>query len=339
MPKKLIFQALVVFSALALSCGNEKGVPEIAEAPATESAIEVEQIPAEEARTASEESGTLPLTASLGTMLYTPRGNWRYGEYELFAFNRFPDIIYLFSTSNAVQSLFLRRLAFFVEKRGFTGRLAHDEEIQDLRDWGAHDYKGADLARFFQKAAEENFPLNSHELLLKEILLANGIIRQDGSAITAGKGALIGMSAEFSVDRLSYYLVHETIHGLCFTIPELQEAFASFYHSLSDIEKDYLKSAFDYREYNVLADEALLITETAAYLLQQPPVDTPAYFERTISYWFAHSQSARKGEWADFLKADPKIFERQSAFLQQKLLEITALGKETFFDLPKDSAL
>jgi hypothetical protein len=335
MPKKKMFQAFVIFSALVFSCGNgdQVAAPEIAGVPAASTVEADGPVPAGE-------EGPRPLLADLRTMLHTPKENWRYGEYEIFAFTHFPDIIYLFSANNAVQSLFLRRLAFFVEKRGFTGRLARDEEIQDLRDWGAHDYKSADMARFFQKAAEEDFPLNSHELVLKEILLANGIIRQEALTIRTGKGALIGMSVEFSTDRLSYYLVHETIHGLCFVIPELQEAFASFYHSLEDIEKHYLTNAFDYREYNVLADETLLITETAAYLLQQPPADTPAYFGRTISYWFNHSPSARKKEWVDFLKEDPRIFERQSAFLQQKLGEITGLREETFFDLlPKDGNL
>jgi hypothetical protein len=286
------------------------------------------------------EDGTSPLVADLGTMLYTPPKNWRKGEYEIFAFNHFPDILYIFSSSNEVQSRFLRRLAFFVEKRGFVGRLAHDEELRGLRDWGAHDYKSADLARFFQAAAAERFPLNSHELLLKEILLANGIIRQEGSAIVEGKGALVGMSLGISADRLPYYLIHETVHGLWFTIPELRDVFRAFYHSLSDIEKSYLKSAFDYREYNVLEDEDLLITETAAYLLQQVPAEAPAYYERTISYWFNHSSSERKREWADFLAKNPAIFERRSAFLQEKLREITGLRAENFFDLlPKDGAL
>jgi hypothetical protein len=174
--------AAVFLAALAFSCGGGKPA-----APAEALSIVEADGPLAPGQAAGEASAdSRPILVDLGTMLHTPPKNWRYGEYELFAFTHFPAIIYLFSADHAVQSLFLRRLAFFVEKRGFVGRLARDEEIENLRDWGAHDYKSADLARFFQTAADDKFPLNSHELLLKEILLANGILTQEGSAITAG---------------------------------------------------------------------------------------------------------------------------------------------------------
>ena len=62
-----------------------------------------------------------------------------------------------------VQDDMLKRLAFFVEKEGYRGRLAKDSEIKNLHGFNAHDYRGESLAAFFTLAAKENFPLNIKE--------------------------------------------------------------------------------------------------------------------------------------------------------------------------------
>ncbi|MDR2767952.1 MAG: hypothetical protein LBB82_06460 [Treponema sp.] len=279
-----------------------------------------------------------PLTTDLGTMLYYPRSRWRNREYEFFRLNHEPRILYIVSASHAVQSAFLRRLAFFVEKRGFAGRLARDEEIKDLRDWGAHDYRSADLARFFQKAENEKFPLNRKELLLRELLLANGIIRRTRNGIEAGEGALIGFSAEIGDDRLPAYFVHETVHGFYFIMPALRRAFKESFDRYPEAEKNFLRAAFDFREYNVLEDADLLVNETAAYLLQQLPAETPKYFNDIIGYWFRMAGgSAEASAW---VKGNGAVFARQSEELQAKLFALTGLRVENFFDLlPKNRSL
>jgi hypothetical protein len=279
-----------------------------------------------------------PLAADLGTMLYYPQARWRNREYEFFRLNHEPRILYIVSANHAVQSAFLRRLAFFVEKRGFAGRLARDGEIAHLRDWGAHDYRSADLARFFQKAENEHFPLNQKELLLRELLLANGVIRRARNGIEAGEGALIGFSAEIGDDRLPAYFVHETVHGFYFIMPALRRAFKESFDRYPDAEKDFLRAAFDFREYNVLEDGDLLINETAAYLIQQLPAETPKYFNDIIGYWFRGAGGS--AETAAWVKNNSAVFARQSEELQAKLFALTGLRVENFFDLlPKNRGL
>ncbi|MDR2552336.1 MAG: hypothetical protein LBD31_04115 [Treponema sp.] len=227
----------------------------------------------------------VPLEADLGTMMYYPPSRWRHGDYEIFSFNLHQEIFYLITKDFSVQSRFLKRLAFFTEKPGFAGTLARDETIEDLRDWFAHDYRARDVAAFFELARLENFPLNENEVLLRDMLLAHGVIRSEGGRFTEGKGALIGLSAE-SRDRLPVYFVHETIHGLEFIMPELQTLFLEFFDSLSSRERNFMRDALIYRGYNVIENKKLLVSEAAAYLLQQPPEEADRYFREYVRQWY-----------------------------------------------------
>ena len=56
-----------------------------------------------------------------------------------------------------------------------------DEEIASLHGYNAHDYKAESLAAFFETAQSQNFQLNQSELLLRHILLENGIIKAEGN--------------------------------------------------------------------------------------------------------------------------------------------------------------
>ena len=201
--------------------------------------------------------GSDPLAADPGTMLHYPHSLWRNEEYETFSHNLYPGLLYLVSDSFTVQSRFLKRLAFFTEKTGFVGRLAKDEEISHLRDWFAHDYRSGDLAAFYDLARRQNFPLNEYELVLRELLLKQGIIRAESGSYVKGEGALLGFSIQ-SGNRLPVYYVHETVHGLEFIIPELQKVFLDFFDTLSSYEKDFMRDALLYRGYNVLEDRQLL---------------------------------------------------------------------------------
>ncbi|MDR2662228.1 MAG: hypothetical protein LBC31_04445 [Treponema sp.] len=288
----------------------------------------------------------VPVSADLGTMMYYPRSRWRNAEYELFTFNLYPGILYLISESFTVQSRFLKRLAFFTEKPGFAGTLAKDEAIAGLRDWFAHDYRARDLARFFQLAREEQFPLNPSELLLRDILVARGIILDDKGRYVEGRGALIALSVE-SRNRLPVYYVHETVHGLQFTMPEVQNLCNEFFDSLSAPEQDFIRTALVYREYNVLEDRNLLAMEAAAYLLQQRPGETDRYFREYIRPWYVQYQERQRnaggastGAVLEYLAANPGIFGRRSAALEEKFQALTGLRAESFYDLlPKDRSL
>ena len=289
-----------------------------------------------------------PLIADPGTMLNYPLSSFRNRNYETFSHNLYPSLLFLVSDSFAVQSQFLKRLAFFTEKTGFVGKLAADEEIADLRDWFAHDYRAGDLAAFFNLAQKQNFPLNDSEIRLRELLLVQGIIRAEGDSYTEGEGALLGFSVE-SKDRLPVYYVHEAVHGLEFIIPELRVIFLDFFNSLSGIEKIFLTDALHSRGYNVIEDKQLLASETAAYLLQQQPEETDAYFKEYVLTWYLlynkdpevdYSEEPYSDRVTEYLKANPGIFGRRCEALQKEFRSITGLCAENFYDLlPKNSSL
>jgi hypothetical protein len=145
-------------------------------------------------------SPTRPLPADPGGVLLYDTAAWRNSEYELFSWNRFPEILIMDTASYEVQSRFFKRLAFFVEKRGYRGRLVTNREFAGLHGFNAHDYRAEDLAVFYQTARERLFTLNPEEELLKEILLDNGVIRDDG-IFTPGKGGSCRYPATLTLFR------------------------------------------------------------------------------------------------------------------------------------------
>jgi hypothetical protein len=112
-------------------------------------------------------------------ILSYPVESWRDRRFELFRWDRFPEILIFDTASFAVQNRFFHRLAFFVEKAGFRGRLSPDAEITGLHGWNAHNYRAEDLANFFETARRTNFPLLPEERELQSILFTG--IRQKSS--------------------------------------------------------------------------------------------------------------------------------------------------------------
>jgi hypothetical protein len=136
-------------------------------------------------------------------------------------------------------------------------------------------------------------------------------------------------------------------------MPELQKLFLEFFESLGGAEKDFMRDALSYREYNVVKDRQLLASETAAYLLQQPPGETDRYFREYVLPWYAayHGAPAGNGKAepsqtepspavSGFLMVESGIFGRRAAALQERFEAAAGLRAEIFFDLlPKNRRL
>jgi hypothetical protein len=221
-----------------------------------------------------------PVPADPGIMLGYPREAWRDRRFEIFRWDRFPSILVFDTADYAVQNLLFKRLCFFVEKKGFRGRLAHDWEIADLHGWNAHDYRAEDLARFFDAAAD--FPLSPEERELERILLDAGIIRRRDGRISAGEGAVLSVSRQ-SADYLRFtFMAHEGFHGLFFTDPGFRDFSRRRWEGLSRQAKNFILSYFDYQGYDT-GDEYLMINEFMAHCLQQPVSQVPRYFGETLA--------------------------------------------------------
>lgn len=259
-----------------------------------------------------------PIRTDPGLIMKWSRNNWRGNDYELFEWDRFPGILFFDISTYAVQDDFFKRLAFFVEKAGFKGRLLSDSELKGKHAYNAHDYKAEDLARFFEKARAENFPLNEKELLLKEILARNGVIKiASNGGISGGTGAVISISQESPLYLRETFIAHEGWHGIFFIDEEFRNAVASIYYTMDQRTLAYLRKYFQVTptlNYDV-NDDYLMKNEFMAYLLQQPVSSTAAYFVNMARR--NHSQSLAKSE-ADYIISTNGIgFESAAALLDE----------------------
>ena len=223
-----------------------------------------------------------PLPADPGLILKWPVNNWRNSRYEVFSWDRFPSLLIFDTADYTVQDNLFKRLAFFVEKAGFRGRLASDTEIAELHGWNAHDYKSDDLAAFFEAARISNFPLLPEEHELQAILVSKGIIRKDSSgAIIPGTGGIISVSRSSQDYLRSLFMAHEGFHGLFFTDEDFRNVSRNRWNSLTREDKVFIKSYFDFQRYDI-SNEYLMINEFMAHVLQQPAYSAAVYFGETL---------------------------------------------------------
>lgn len=223
-----------------------------------------------------------PIPADPGLVLNWPLESWRNRQYEVFSWDGFPSILIFDTASYEAQDKLFKRLAFFTEKAGFRGRLAPDAEIADLHGWNAHDYRAQDLARFFELARAQNFPLLQQERELQGILLDAGILRRDSSgAIHSGEGALVSISRESPNYLRSLFMAHEGFHGLFFIDEDFRVFCRNRWASLPRQAKVFIRSFFDFQRYDI-NDETLMVNEFMAHVLQQPVLGAAKYFGETL---------------------------------------------------------
>ncbi|MDR2136597.1 MAG: hypothetical protein LBO76_08280, partial [Treponema sp.] len=180
------------------------------------------------------------------------------------------------------QDRLFKRLAFFVEKAGYRGRLAEDREIADQHGWNAHDYRAQDLARFFQAARLADFPLLAEERELEALLLDSGIIQEEEGALVPGEGGIISVSRESGAGLRSLFMAHEGFHGIFFIDDEFREFSRRRWEGLSPVARRFILSYFDYQHYDT-ADEYLVVNEFMAHVLQQPVSRAALYFGQTLA--------------------------------------------------------
>lgn len=223
-----------------------------------------------------------PIAADPGLVLAYRREAWRDGRYEVFRWERFPSILVFDTADYAVQDRLFKRLAFFVEKAGFRGRLAADADIAALHGWNAHDYRASDLALFFETARKTAFNLNAEERELREILIAAGIVRvAETGEIREGQGAVVSISRESEDYLRSLFMTHEGYHGLFFADADFRTFADRQWKNLERESARFLKAYFDSRRYDV-NDAYLMTNELMAYALQQPVSLAGRYFGELI---------------------------------------------------------
>lgn len=221
-----------------------------------------------------------PLRTDPGLLLKSKKSAWRVTDYELYAWDRFPKILFFDTKNYKVQSDFFRRLAFFTEKQGFKGRILTDEELGDMHGYNAHDYSAESLADFFSAVEMQNAKITEKEKILLEILLKNDIIKRSANGFEAVGGAVISISQESENWLRRSLSAHEIWHGLYFTDSDFQNITSAVYYTIDKLSLDFVLRYWQSQKslgYDT-NDEFLTKNEFMAYIMQQPLSAVAQYF-------------------------------------------------------------
>ena len=288
----LCFFFLVLVFFLALGCNRSynagpEGLPEISHAQP-----ENLQVTADTAANAATDAVNIntnpvadfplsfdPISVDPGVILSWPQDSWRDSRFEVFSWDRFPEILIFDIASFEIQARLFKRLAFFAEKAGFRGRLPYDNEIALLHGWNAHNYRAEDLAVFFQTARETAFPLLDEEWELEYILFRHGILRWDPQAgIMPGDGAVLSLARENShLSLRPRFLAHELFHGLFFIDEDFRDFSYRRWAALPGYAKNFFIAWLDLQSYDA-GFEYLVVNEFMGHILQFSVSNIPWYF-------------------------------------------------------------
>ncbi len=208
---------------------------------------------------------------------------------QVFRFADMPEVLVLSFPSLHEQGRMLNRVGAFVEKAGMPrDRVVGDEEFggavrrtgdtEDTYYYG-HDYRAADLARFFAAAAHEGPPLRAEEVRLRTLLEAEGVLAPNAV------GAVISIPPESATPPIdaaarAAILHHELSHGLYFTNAAYAAYVRTFWQTvLSDGQRAGFRRFLGGEGYDT-ADEDLMMNEAIAYLVHTPD---PRYFRPELA--------------------------------------------------------
>lgn len=228
----------------------------------------------------SEGQVLIPVKTDPGLILNYNKTVWRTLDYEVFEWDRFDRILFFDTRNYDVQDNFFRRMAYFVEKEGYKGTLLTNEQLQGKHGYNAHDYSAVSMTSFFNKALQENFPLNKEEELLKKILIENDLMEFDGNAFIPHEGGIVSISQESAPYLRATLLAHEGWHTLFFKDEEFRNFTSAVYYTMDQTSVQFLKDYFKSQpglgyDQN---DDYLMHNEFMAYLMQQRISEVAKYF-------------------------------------------------------------
>ena len=224
-----------------------------------------------------------PIVRSGAQILNRSLSTWRNENFEIYSWSSFPEILILDCLDYDVQNRFFRRLAFFVEKKGYKGKLLSNAELEGKHAWNAHDYRPYDLADFYNLVQERDFTIYPEEAVLRNLLISRGIlIENEAGILSPGQGAVLSISRESSEDLRYRFFVHESSHGIYFTSFEYREFVRELWESLHEDDRAMWRFFLGWYGYDP-EEEDLMINEFQAYLMQQRSAEAPGYFGPRMS--------------------------------------------------------
>lgn len=282
------------------------------------SAVYIESLPEKQARLAD------PGVLLLG------KGPGEGEDYNWYRWDLLPSVIMFDFKDYGIQDDYLKRLAFFVEKKGFVGRLAPDAEIIPLHGWNAHDYKTEDIARFFSLAESEKFPLNEKELRLRDFLLEQGLLEKKVRGYGSKEGAIISISRESPGYLRRTFLTHESTHAIFFADQRYRKLSMDLWASMPKEEKWFWLLYFGWMNYDTTSSY-LMASEVQAYLIQQPPRRAKEYFTKTLVDRLLENHPELEEKLASYMEEFGESFESRARTLDAWLRSTYGFGAGTTY--------
>ena len=278
------------------------------------------------AGTSVSEDSSVPIPIEMSELLRFPAEQWRRDDFELFTWTLYPDMLWIDTRDYEVQARFFRRLAFFVEKRGFIGRLLTDAELQGRHGWNAHNYRPEGLADFFNAVRSTNFPINEYESQLREIVLQRGIIVEDDEGrFLPGRGGVLSVSQQSFLELRRLLIVHEAMHGAFYEEPTFRRAAFNYWDELLDPrERGFWSDFLSWMTYSP-DDRYLMVNEFQAYLLQQSERSVRWYFRSRTADRLKNAYPQRVEQINIFLRDYPTTFVDAGSAMNQALFEAAGM--------------
>jgi hypothetical protein len=242
----------------------------------------------------------------------------------LFRLQQDPDVLVLDFPDLHDQAEMLNRIAALVEKADMPRDRIVTESALDahIRAAGGnpdayyygHDYRAADLARFFQLAAKENMPLNPPETWLRDTLDHEGWLAPEAN------GALIsipGITADIDPTSRTTIFRHELSHAVYFTDHAYVDLTQRFWATmLTDTERAAMRTFLGKDGYDT-TDEDLMANEGQAYLIH---TRDPRYFMPAMVGIGPTREAILRGTFVD---AIPEPWLRESALAVAPIVPTT----------------
>ena len=259
-----------------------------------------------------------PVPADAGSVLAYDQAAWRRRDFEVFSWDLHPEILIFDTADYKTQSRLFKRLAFFVEKRGYVGTIPDWQSIAHLHGYNAHDYRSEDLAAFFEHATRERVALLEEERRLREILLASGVIRFSDGSYLPGDGGLVSISQDsYRLLRL-LLLTHECLHGVFFSLPTYRNRCYQIWDDLSEGERWFWRLFLRWAGYDV-ENRYLVVNEYQAYVLQQNIRNVDSYLGDVVVGRLIESYPDQKQRILSFRTAYPDSFRSSHTDLEAAL--------------------
>ncbi|WKC58086.1 hypothetical protein [Borrelia sp. P9F1] len=247
-----------------------------------------------------------PINSDLKFIFNYKKENYRRNSFEIFHLMAEPKIYILKFKHLKDQSLMLKRLAFFTEKKNFRGRVLSNEELENKKGWAGHNYRIEDIITFFNMAKKLNIKLNKEEIILRNIIIINRLAYiEDHELKVRDKSKNIAFatySEDETISRTAQMIIcmHEILHMYFFTDTNFSKAISDlWYQNVPQKDKRAWIKFLDSKDYDIKSN-SLVINEFYAYTLQIPKEDATEFLVNTK--YFHKSDVKNYEKWTSKLE-------------------------------------